>query len=478
MKKISRGSACPLQISGKSGVIILFLFVVLVQAQISFRNQSEYAYWQDDKRNVWENWADLTYQYDFFRTGLRFETNNPPDPYIFNQSDLVHKNELTFRFVEANYKSISARIGNFYSTFGRGMILRTYEDRNLHVDNNIDGLQLKHRGEIINAQVLVGKIRDLYNRREETIYGFDTDINPYESFRIGGSFLAQSGSHGSVWALRNHFIKNWWDLYLELTRPSWSDDYSFYSAVSATSYNFAITAEYKTYSDLQMQNKYAINYANGPALCREHSYTLLNRHPHELDMNDERGYQLELIWFPNENWQLTGNYSFSEKHSSQRLFEEYYFELAPPSPFRNFSGILGIDWQYDAVTNTENITPLTDLYYDINAQNQLHLILQHQHSTNIYNKSEYDTELLIIEYSHSPWLTLAMVGEYTNKDQLRNVNLDRNTWLYGNIILSFRGKHQLSLLYGTRQEGFVCIGGVCRYEPEFKGVEIKLTNRF
>jgi hypothetical protein len=71
-----------------------------------------------------------------------------------------------------------------------------------------------------------------------------------------------------------------------------------------------------------------------------------------------------------------------------------------------------------------------------------------------------------------------MVGEYTNKYKLRNIDLDRHVWLYGSIVLSFKGRHQLSLLYGTRQEGFVCIGGVCRYEPEFKGIEIKLTNRF
>ena len=86
--------------------------------------------------------------------------------------------------------------------------------------------------------------------------------------------------------------------------------------------------------------------------------------------------------------------------------------------------------------------------------------------------------MVLILIPRSPWLTLALVGEYTNKDQLRNVNLTRNTWLYGSIILSFMGKHQFSILYGTRQEGFVCVGGVCRYEPEFKGVEIKLSNRF
>ena len=40
------------------------------------------------------------------------------------------------------------------------------------------------------------------------------------------------------------------------------------------------------------------------------------------------------------------------------------------------------------------------------------------------------------------------------------------------------GEHtDVSLLVGTRQAGNICIGGVCRYEPEFSGVEVKMLTR-
>ncbi len=461
-------------------MVVVFLSVPLLQAQLSFKNQTEYSYWLDSKRNVWENWTDLTYQYDFVRAGLRFEINNPPDPYIFTQPYLVQKNELTYRFLEINYKWLSARIGNFYTTFGRGLILRSYENRDLRVDNNIDGMQLKIKNKGFNVQAFMGKMRDLYNRREEILYGFDTGYNLLSYFQIGGSILIQNHEENmeNVWSLHTHFARQWWDLYLELAQPSWNNKFSTYAALSLTIGQFALTGEIKSYSDLFFENKYRIDYATAPVLCREHSYTLLNRHPHVLNMNDEKGYQVETIWFPDESWQVILNYSITQNQSSRRLFEEYYGEISFPTIIHNLEGVVAIDWKYDAATTTDNITLLTDVYYNLDSHNQVHFSLQHQHATNTNNKGEYDTELLLLEYSHSPWLTLALVGEYTNENQLRNVYLDRNTWFYGNVIFSFQGRHQLSILYGTRQEGFVCLGGVCRYEPEFMGIEIKLTNRF
>jgi hypothetical protein len=32
-------------------------------------------------------------------------------------------------------------------------------------------------------------------------------------------------------------------------------------------------------------------------------------------------------------------------------------------------------------------------------------------------------------------------------------------------------------LVGSRQAGNICIGGVCRYEPEFRGIELKMNTR-
>jgi hypothetical protein len=38
--------------------------------------------------------------------------------------------------------------------------------------------------------------------------------------------------------------------------------------------------------------------------------------------------------------------------------------------------------------------------------------------------------------------------------------------------------HDATLFVGSRQGGFICIGGRCRWEPEFEGVELKLFSHF
>jgi hypothetical protein len=339
---------------------------------------------------------------------------------------------------------------------------------------------MQYEGDLIRLEAVSGKMRDKYNRRSNSVYGLDTEYAPLSGVSIGGSMVRQKNSElqmESLYAARLNVTRNWWNIYLEAARPAWIDAFSYYLAFSGAFSNFAVTLEWKDYNKLAFRNNLNADYNAAPSLTREHAYTLLNRHPHALNLNDEKGYQLETSWFPNEDWQVLFNSSYTYTHSGLRIFEEYYGEISHIWSER-LDGLVAMGWNYDRTTQTENIIPILDLYYNFTRRNQLHINFQHQHTRNALNKSEYDDEMLIVELTQSPYLSLALVGEYTNQNQLRNITMDRNTWLYGNITFSFRGNQQLSLLYGSRQAGFICVGGICRYEPEFEGLEIKLLNRF
>ena len=146
------------------------------------RNQMEFTKWDKYDRTILENWTDLSYQRNFFQSGLRYEINRPPDPFIYPIDTLLKEYELTFAFAEFAYKNLTARVGNYYSMFGRGLILRTYEDRNLRVDNNIMGAQINMEGAAYKIQTIAGKMRDKYNRRRDWIYGVDGEFNPTSGF--------------------------------------------------------------------------------------------------------------------------------------------------------------------------------------------------------------------------------------------------------------------------------------------------------
>ena len=461
-------------------IFLVFITTVKLSGQVTIKNQAEFTYWKEYDRNIFEDWFDFSYQKNFLQLGLRYEINHPPDPFIFPKDTLLNEYELTYRYAEFFYKNLTANVGNFYSMFGRGLTLRTYEDRNLRVDNNIEGIKLNLSGSIYKIQGIAGKMRDKYNRREDIIYGIDGEIDITENLLLGESYLYQpepEDNTSGFWSSRLTFTQDWGDFYGEIVKPDWADNFSYYLALNAAYSKFAATIEYKDYNQMSFKNSYGSEYNAAPSLTREHTFALLNRHPHALNQNDEKGYQVEITYFPSDEWEFLLNFSRTFNHGHKTIFEEYYGEIHHYFGEHIDCRFAGA-WTFDFTTNTDNITPIVDLLYDFSPRDQLHFSYQHQHTINKSDKSEYDNELLLLEYSRAPLFSLALVGEYTNKNQVNNVTMDRKYWLYGNLTLNLWTNYQLSILYGSRQEGFICAGGICRYEPEFEGVEIKLINRF
>ncbi len=460
--------------------LIVGLFVSSSFAQLTLKNQFKFSRWENHDLKITENWTDIAYQRDMWEAGLRFEVNHPPDPFVFTQDSLLKDYELTFRYISFNYKDFSATIGNFYAIFGRGLVLRTYEDRNLRVDTNIEGIKMVQNGDFYQIQGIAGRMRDKYNRRENILWGLDGEVNVGANVLLGGSFLHQDKNHmqlDQILASRMQVNWDWGEFYTEFVKPSWYKNLSFYNSVNVFGDKWTATFEYKNYDHLSFENDLATKYNAAPSLTRQHAYTLLNRHPHALNMNDEKGYQLEFTYLPAENWEVTFNHSLTTTHSGQEIFKEFYAEIFHEWQDKAQLRLLGA-WSQDFSTNTENLIPIFDVYYDFDPKNQLHLSLQHHHVINNFDKSEYDNDLLIVEWTRSPLLSFAVVGEITNQDQLINVSLERNKWLYGQITLQFSSTQQVSLMYGSRQAGFICVGGVCRYVPEFEGWEIGFQSRF
>jgi len=459
--------------------LLALLSVSPVLAQLNVKNHLEYTHWQDDDLQIWENWTDAAWQQQNWQLGVRYEINSPPDPYIFSQDSLVDDFDLTFAYAEYAAKNVNIRIGNFYEMFGRGLTLRTYENRSLRVDNNLFGGRVHYAKGNFNAKMIAGQMRDKYNRRDDMLYGIDAEQFLTDSWSAGLSFLSQQSSGAmaeQLYALRSQYSADLFDVYVEAAKPDWHDKVSYYAAVNFFAGDFTLTAEYKNYDHLKFANRYTQEYNAPPALTRQHTFTLLNRHPHALALNDEVGYQFELSWIPTWEWEFIFNHSLTETHAGHALFQQTYAEV---------HHYLGDGWEsrlaaaytFDFTTNTDNITAIIDETINISDRDQLHFGWQHQHTINNFDKSEYDTELVQIEYSHSPWGSFALVGEYTNQYKIHTIEMDRHTWMYGQLSLNFNNQ-ELAILYGSRQEGFVCVGGICRYEPEFKGLEVRLISRF
>lgn len=458
--------------------ILLVLFTVFqVHAQVALRNQTNITYWQEKKLTVWENWLEAYFAKKWLHVGLLLEVNDPPDPFVFMQPEQVKKYDLTHRFIEFRKNKWNLTLGTFHTTFGRGLTLRAFEDRNLRLDNDIEGGKIKYQINRLTVTALAGRMRDRYNRRKAGVGGLDVQCKMNEWLSIGGSCSYQdSGERKAIGALTLGLRYDWFDIYGEIARPSWENRLNPYVLLSADFDKVTMFLEYKDYLNLLMTNKHDIEVNVAPAVSRQHDLTLLNRHPHFLNMNDERGFQIETVYSASPSAEITLHYAYTEKHDDAIVFQEFYSEFQ--HQVEQIDIRTAFSWRQDMTMLANFITPVIEVYKSISVRDQLHLNYQHQHAINRVDKSEYDTEYMIFEYSHSPLISLSFVGEYTNKYLLRNASYDRHLWGYVSVAFNLSANHQIQVLGGSRQAGFICVGGLCRYEPEFQGILCRISNRF
>ncbi len=147
--------------------------------------------------------ANVNYQKGDFRAGIRYESYlNTLEGYPTSFSGTG----IGYRYLSWNSDNVGVTIGNFYDQFGSGMIFRAYEERQLGIDNSLDGIRLTY--EPVNGVYLkgmVGKQRHIFMdglvNGNGIIRAFDSEINLNElldssnswKFKatIGGSFVSK-----------------------------------------------------------------------------------------------------------------------------------------------------------------------------------------------------------------------------------------------------------------------------------------------
>ncbi|MCD2257604.1 DUF6029 family protein [Psychroserpens luteolus] len=85
------------------------------------------------------------------------------------------------------YKSskFEATLGHFYEQFGSGLILRSWEDRQLGINNSIRGANVKYRPtNALEFSALYGRQRDGFEVSDGSIYGFNAEIGLSSLFKL------------------------------------------------------------------------------------------------------------------------------------------------------------------------------------------------------------------------------------------------------------------------------------------------------
>jgi hypothetical protein len=154
----------------------------------------------DVKEKMLSNgFANIIFTTGNFSAGARYESYLNP----LQGFDRRYKGSgIPYRYATYQKDNFEITAGNYYEQFGSGLIFRSYEERNLGLDNAMDGVRVKYnpyRG--VRLKGVIGKQRAFFGLGEGIVRGADAEISVNElsdrlsdlrtNITIGGSFISK-----------------------------------------------------------------------------------------------------------------------------------------------------------------------------------------------------------------------------------------------------------------------------------------------
>lgn len=503
-------------------VSALFLFAAGSRAQndsefsmpegLGIWNQLEYSYDVKLKRQTLENWLNADYRKGIFSAGIRLDVFQPndPDPSISRGKERFAG--IDYKYLKIEYGDLEAGLeitaGNYYALFGRGMILKIYEDRAIRIDNNLLGVKFTGRYGPLVLTALSGSAENSAALRKDIIHAADLEYRIIDNIKLGASIASnQPDTDGAASdnfaSARVQTAFDFIDFYGEYAARFNNDlkekvfknenriaGRGMYGSANLYLGSLAGTVEYKYYDNFSYTSSDGtIFYNTPPAVRKEYAYILLNRHPSPLNANNEQGFQVELNYGLSEQTYITANYGITKTLPSTSLYQR---SLGINVPVRDqlkeaygqvqhtwnssLQTTAGFAYYEELDANTKSITPVLENKFYFDDVNTIRLILEHQQAENRYTSEVYYDDVVTLEYLRSPKLSISLVAEVQTKEPQPG-RIVRKFWSFLQLGYKFWDHTDISVLFGTRQAGNICIGGVCRYEPEFSGIELKMITR-
>jgi hypothetical protein len=297
-----------------------------------------------DEKLLSNSYANFRYDFGKFSAGLRYEG------YLNTLQGIDPKYDgvgVPYLFADYQTEDLGFTVGSFYEQFGSGLLLRSWEDKNLGVDNSLNGVRVRStpvKG--IRITGLIGKQRQYFSLGTGMVRAFDGEISLNELVKawnekatrltLGGSFVSKYQKDEDPvyklpenvggWAPRIQLNRNGFSLGAEYARkvndPSADNNFIYKpgeamllnASYSTNRLGINITAKrvdnmsYRS-DRTENLNKLLINYL--PAISKNQIYSLMNIYPYSSQSNGEMGLQAEL------NYQLKRGSKIGGKYGTQ-----------------------------------------------------------------------------------------------------------------------------------------------------------------
>jgi hypothetical protein len=460
-------------------------------------NRLEYWFLRETKEEVLDDRFDLCLYYRDFVAGFRYQVVEPSNVSFYERREGFYR-----RYVEYDGEGFGVRAGNYYAMFGRGLAFRAYEDDVVFLDRDMDGVKLRGSTKWADLVAISGRPRNtefsqltysIVNDTTDQVKGGDLVFHPLPFVAAGASYVLLTAKDlfnplvfrkTEVYAANGGLSIDNFDLYGEIAKK-WGWDalllgqgtgYGLYGAASISLPGYGLTLQFADYDSIGIGD-FAYRYNNPP---------ILNRYGQSINRGlDERGYQLEGYISPVERVNLNISYSDLNTSDDTLSFKEAFAELKYDLP-----GLADLraeydrteqhgmtsgaaDWKEDVpvVEGTFYVTPV----HSVGAGYEYRTVRYVSGADTLGGEMSFADQRIHLSYTFAPYGTITLSGETRDRDVEYEPGRE---WRSVQIDWDVTQDHRLTVILGSEKGGFVCSGGVCRYDPPFDGVKALLTSRF
>jgi len=477
-----------------------------------------------------KTYAELNLTSNHVDAGVRFEYLEHPLPGFEKE---YQGWGLPYFYGKIHFNKMDVTLGCFYEQFGSGFILRTYEERNLGIDNHLRGgrIVLKpYNG--IQFKALAGKQRHYWETNDALLSGSDLELNIEQWFQgmqekdlyltLGGSWMNKAGGDTDPMMIDRYHQRilpeyaNAFDARINLQKgafsllgeyawktqdPSYANNYDYSwgkVAMLSTSYakkGMSLLLQAKRTENMEWRSDRNITGTSSmiihqPAFTMDHTYALAAMYPYASKPAGEWAYQAEAGYNFKKHTLLGGeygtnvklNYSYVNaiaedgaflKWGDERFYQDLNLQLE-----KKISKELKLNCMYmNQFCRTEVTAERGEEMVHSNI-----FVAEGKYRFNRKYTLRSELQYLSTEDAQGDWafalLELSMAPHWmlTVSDQWNCGDTDVH-YYQGSATYNV-GSHRIMAGYSRTRAGFNCTGGVCRYVPASKGFNLTYNYNF
>jgi len=476
-------------------IVLVACSVVSLMSQLTVSNiiETQYGRLPNESVDLFPsvyNQLETDYKFKGLKANLAIEQYHAP----FDGRSYTNLSKLSLSYKKKRW---DIKIGNFYQTLDRGLVLRSFEMPGALLEDlgfrsrsafhrDILGGSVKYKSKKLSVQLLRGAILNnvlppVFNRRERR-----TDIVS----ALSAAYKYKKGHEAGITILRSecmngssdHFITtklkgritSSLNYYTEYAGNIEENRYALYSVLSGSMGDLGYSIEYKKYSDFVLGA--GIN--EPPSGVKQQTYRVLNRSIHVTNPLNEEGYQIDLFYNLGQETILNFNHALALNRFGTRstLFQQYFLEVQSSiGEGLDFKGF--VDYSNDPFKDESNRFSI-GLYTDIELDDKKRLLPELEYQIFERAESQIYNFNALLGLNISSRLFISILGEFTSDPFIVREGMSSRLYLGSTLRYVPSAQHTIQLFVGQRRGGPQCSAGVCYEILDFRGLELRWISRY